>query len=104
MLTRSLDVYGRNLLVEFKKRYTGTNNGDIGFSGEEMAQALNCSNRPADRARRDLIDRGFVKLSRKGRFDWKWRGEGGSRSNTYILTEYPIDYPQHSASPPPRTS
>jgi hypothetical protein len=90
---RSLDVYERQLYVEFKARYTGVNNGNIGFSGEEMAEALNCSNRPADRALRTLIERGFVKIAKKGHFDWKRRNEGGSRSNTYILTEYPIDYP-----------
>ncbi len=90
---RSLDVYERGLYLEFKARYTGVNNGAIGFSGEEMRAALKCSNRPADRALRTLIERGFVKVAKKGHFDWKHRSEGGSRSNTYILTEYPIDYP-----------
>ena len=96
---QSLDVYGRQLYVEFKLRYTGSNNGDIGFSGAEMEAALRCSNRPVDRALLDLVDRGFVKLSQKGSFDWKSRPNGGRRSNTWILTEYPIDYPVRSAMP-----
>ncbi|MGN6143436.1 MAG: hypothetical protein ACTHOP_07595, partial [Mesorhizobium sp.] len=77
---RSLDVYERALYVEFKARYNGTNNGDIAFSGDEMAAALNCSNRPADRALRTLTDRGFIRLSKRGHFDWKRRQDGGSRS------------------------
>jgi len=96
---QSLDSYGRALLVEFKKRYTGNNNGDIGFSGSEMERALGCSNGPADRALRDLIDRGFVKLSQKGSFSWKRAQGGGSRASTWTLTEYPIDWPERSAMP-----
>lgn len=96
---QSLDVYERSLYVEFKARYNGSNNGDIAFSGDQMAKSLNCSNRPADRALRTLLDRGFVRLSQRGHFDWKSRSDGSSRSNTYILTEYPIDWPAHSAMP-----
>ncbi len=96
---RSLDVYERCLYVEFKARYSGSNNGDIGFSGDEMCVALNCSNRPADRACERLVQLGFVKIAKKGHFDWKARAEGRSRSSTWTLTEYPLDYPTHSAMP-----
>jgi hypothetical protein len=97
---RELDVYERQLYVEFKARYTGTNNGNIAFSGEEMAAALNCSNRPADRALKTLIAFGFIKVARKGHFDWKWRdGRRQNRSTTYSLTEYGIDYPERSLMP-----
>src|SRR5262249_30857908 len=96
---RSLDVYERCLYVEFKARYSGANNGDISFSGEEMAEALNCSNVPADRACKRLVDLGFVKLAKKGHFDWKARAENRTRASTWILTEYPLDYPERSAMP-----
>ncbi|MER9005916.1 hypothetical protein NKI15_19995 [Mesorhizobium sp. M0862] len=96
---RSLDVYERCLYVEFKGRYSGANNGDIAFSGDEMCVALNCSNRPADRACDRLVELGFVKLATKGHFDWKARAEGRSRASTWTLTEYPLDYPTHSAMP-----
>lgn len=96
---RSLDVYERCLYTEFKARYTGANNGDISFSGEEMAAALNCSNVPADRACRRLIALGFVKLAKKGHFDWKARAENRTRASTWILTEYSLDYPERSAMP-----
>ncbi|RUU35369.1 hypothetical protein EOC93_26340 [Mesorhizobium sp. M6A.T.Ce.TU.002.03.1.1] len=96
---QSLDVYGRVLLVEFKKRYNSTNNGNISFSGREMEAALGCSNKPADRALSDLIDRGFVKVAKKGHFDWKTQAGGGTRASTYILTEYPIDYPMRVLAP-----
>jgi len=97
---RSLDVYERALYIEFKQRYNGSNNGNIGFSGEEMRAALNCSNKPADRALRTLIERGFIKRAAIGHFDWKWRKEGGSRSSTYILTEHAVDYPLKVLSGP----
>ena len=97
---RSLDVYERCLYAEFKARYSGANNGDISFSGEEMAEALNCSNVPADRACKRLIELGFVKLAKRGHFDWKARGENRSRASTWILTEYSLDYPERSAMPP----
>ena len=90
---QSLDVYERALYVEFKARYNGVNNGGISFSGDEMAAALNCSNRPADRARDKLISRGFVKVAQHGHFDWKSRGENRSRASTYTLTEHSIDLP-----------
>lgn len=96
---RSLDVYERCLYVEFKGRYSGANNGNIAFSGDEMCGALNCSNRPADRACDRLVELGFVKLATKGHFDWKARAEGRSRASTWTLTEYPLDHPTHSAMP-----
>ncbi|WJI80835.1 MULTISPECIES: hypothetical protein [unclassified Mesorhizobium] len=96
---RSLDVYERALYVEFKARFTGANNGDISFSGKEMAEALNCSNVPADRACKRLVALGFVKLAKKGHFDWKARAENRTRASTWILTEYSLDYPERSAMP-----
>lgn len=95
-----MDVYARSLYVEFKARYTGTNNGGISFSGKEMETALNCSNRPADRALATLLERGFVKVSQRGSFDWKGSKGKQARATTYILTEYPIDLPTRSVMPP----
>jgi len=97
---RTLDVYARSLYIEFKARYTGTNNGDIAFSGKEMEAALNCSNRPADRALATLIERGFVKVAKRGSFNWKRAKDGQARATTYILTEYSIDLPTRSSMPP----
>lgn len=97
---RTLDVYSRSLYVEFKARYTGANNGGISFSGKEMEAALNCSNRPADRALATLLDRGFIKISQRGSFEWKGAKGKQARATTYILTEHPIDLPTRSAMPP----
>lgn len=96
---QSLDVYERALYVEFKARYNGVNNGNIAFSGDEMAAAMNCSNRPADRALKTLLERGFVKVSQKGNFSWKVAGDGKRRATTYTLTEYSLDWPDRSAMP-----
>ncbi|TIV66916.1 MAG: hypothetical protein E5V89_25135 [Mesorhizobium sp.] len=49
---------------------------------------------------RRLIELGFVKLAKRGLFDWKARGENRTRASTWILTEYSLDYPERSTMPP----
>jgi hypothetical protein len=94
---RSLGPAARALLVEFKARYSGTNNGAIVFSYREMEAALGVGNRIVMRAMDELIDRGFVREQQKGSFDWKARLDGRpSRATTWVLTEYPIDVPLRS--------
>lgn len=96
---QSLDVYARALLVEFKRRYNGQNNGGIAFSLNEMQTALGCSNKPVAKALVALQERGFVRLAQKGSFDWKARGRAPSRSSTWILTEHSIDLPLRTLTP-----
>ncbi len=96
---QSLDVYARALLVEFKRRYNGQNNGGIPFSLNEIQAALGCSNKPAAKALEALQDRGFVRLAQKGSFDWKSRGGVHSRASTWTLTEHPIDLPSRILMP-----
>ncbi|AMS40508.1 hypothetical protein FHS67_002881 [Aminobacter aminovorans] len=97
---RSLGPYARCLYVEIKRRYNGQNNGNISMSYREAAHLLGCSNKPVPNAIDELIEKGFIKPSQKGSFDWKTRLDSGAmRATTWILTELPIDWPQHSAMP-----
>lgn len=96
---RSLSPFSRCLYIELKLRYNGYNNGDIAMSQREAEAAIGCSNKPAQRALRDLQERGFIRIAQKGSFDWKTADTGESKSTRWILTEHPIDYPQPSVMP-----
>ena len=96
---RSLGCLRAPALRRVQVPLQGQNNGDIAFSGDEMMCGAELQQQAADRALKTLMERGFLKLSKKGHFDWKRRAEGGSRSNTYTLTEYGIDWPERSAMP-----
>ena len=44
-----LSVYGRALLIEFRKRYNGSNNGQIAMSVRDAANLPNCHKDTAGR-------------------------------------------------------
>ena len=56
----SLRSVSRALLVEIWKRYNGSNNGEIGFSVRDAAEALGVGKDTVCRAFDELIDRGFL--------------------------------------------
>ncbi|RLP28384.1 hypothetical protein [Mesorhizobium sp. YM1C-6-2] len=97
---RSLNVYARALLIEFKRKYNGQNNGAISMSSREAAALIGCSNKPIPLAFAQLFDRGFIKLVQRGSFDNKVRIDGSLRASTYRLTEYAIDEPIRIADVP----
>ena len=97
---RSLTVASRALYVEFKRRYNGTNNGDIIMSYREAEAALGVGNRVVMKAIKELEGKGFIRAHQKGAFDWKARLDGRpSRATTWVLTEFPVDVPVRSLIP-----
>lgn len=56
----------RALYIELKRRYTGTNNGDIFLSQRDAAKALNVSKDTAHAYFRDLAARGFIEVTQGG--------------------------------------
>ncbi|MCG6115225.1 MAG: hypothetical protein MEQ84_08500 [Mesorhizobium sp.] len=90
---RSLSVYSRCLYIEIKRRYTGSNNGQIVFSFREAMEAVGCSNRPMLAAFDELQHKGFIKAVEKGAFSWKVRVDGKGRATTWLLTEHKADHP-----------
>lgn len=68
---RHASVYERGLYIEIKRRYNGSNNGDIPLSHREACDLLGCSNRPVLTAFRGLQMKGFIKARVKGSFNWK---------------------------------
>jgi DNA-binding transcriptional MocR family regulator len=91
---RSLDGNARALYVELAMLYygVGTNNGRIGFSVRQAAQAIHVSKDTAARAMRHLQERGFIVATTKGRFD------GKRHATRWRLTEFKCDLTGQLAS------
>jgi hypothetical protein len=90
---RQASVFERSLYIEIKRRYNGSNNGDVPLSHREAQDLLGCSNRPVLVAFRGLQKKGFIKARVRGSFNWKASADGVGRSTRWELTEYPLDVP-----------
>jgi hypothetical protein len=97
---RSLNVYARALLIEYKRKYNGHNNGGISMSFREACVLVGCSNTPMRLAHVQLIDRGFIKITKPGKFGDRIFAGGPLRASTWTLTEYAIDEPVRIAAVP----
>lgn len=82
---RSLSPVGRALLVEFRALYDGKENR-VYMSIREIMRRLNIGQRQAQRARDELIDRGFIRVLTPGTFNRKCR-----HATEYALTHEPLD-------------
>jgi len=73
----SLSVYARALLLELIDRYTGNNNGMIGFGVREAKYELRCGTSTVIRAMQQLDDAGLARPliigDRRGRKASEWR-------------------------------
>jgi hypothetical protein len=84
---RSLSVVARCLYDELKRSYNGSNNGDVFLSVRDAAKKLHVGKSTASEAFKELEERGFTRLKRKGAFNLKSDARRGMAS-TWILTEY----------------
>jgi DNA-binding transcriptional MocR family regulator len=73
----------RALYIEFRRRFNGGNNGHIFLSHRDAAKALNMGRDTVSRYFKDLIERGFIVVT-KGHF---LGPEGIGQSTHYRLTE-----------------
>ena len=89
---QSLDSNARATYVELAMLYSGGNNGRIGFSARQAAQAIHVSKNTAARAMIALQDRGFVVATTKGRFDRQ------RHATRWRLTEFRCDRTDQPAS------
>ena len=80
---RSLSCDARALLTEFRALYTGKENR-VYMSVREAMNRTGLSQRPAQRAIADLLDRGFIRLLEKGSFHCK-----AGPASLYQLTSEP---------------
>lgn len=90
---RALTPTARALLVEFRKRYKGAEN-KIPYSQREMQQDLGISQRPTAAARRELLDKGWVRELTPGAFHRKAR-----HAAEYALTNEPLHQGRGETAP-----
>ena len=91
---QSLNGNARAIYVELSKLYrgVGTNNGWIGFSVRQAAQAIHVSKDTAARAMSHLQERGFIVATTKGCFARK------RHATRWRLTEFNCDLTGQPAS------
>jgi len=93
---RSLDVYARALLIEFKGLYNGANNGELYMSVRDAAKRLGITSKDyAAAALQQLEDRGFIVPTRKGS---RTRRAETNLATSWRLTEYDDDLTGRSAT------
>jgi len=82
---RSLCSDARSLLTEFRSLYNGGENR-IYMSVREAMDRMNVGQRPAQRALKELLDRGWIRLVERGSFNRKAR-----HATVYALTNEPLE-------------
>ena len=90
---RSLSTDARALLLELRLLYAGRENR-VFLSLRDMQTRLNVGQRRAQKARDELIDRGFIRTLQTGSFERKMR-----HASEFALLNEPID--QREGSTPP---
>jgi len=65
---RSLSGSAIKYYVEIRRRYNGTNNGDLSLSQREAAALLGMSGHTLQRVQDELAEKGFIKMTRRGGF------------------------------------
>lgn len=85
---RHASAYAQALYGHLKRRYAGpgTNNGKLYLSVREAATLLNCSKSTAAIAFQELIELGFIRVSKPSGFSVKHRA-----ATEYRLTEFTCD-------------
>jgi hypothetical protein len=81
----ALTPAARALYVELAQRYNGFNNGEISLSVREAAWLLHIAKDTASKTFHELEEKGFIKRSVCGSFNWKLR-----HATTWILTEFDL--------------
>ena len=79
---KTLRAKPTKLLIDIAVQYRGTNNGDLCAPLSIMRERGWSSNDQLFRARKEVVDRGFVRVSRQG---------GRNQCTLYALTWQPID-------------
>ena len=70
--------------VEICRRYNGGNNGKIAMSHNECAANIKAGKQTVNRAVRQLIEHGFIKIVKKGYFT-------GRQATEYAITDFHLD-------------
>lgn len=80
---RSLGGAAVKVYVELRRRYNGGNNGQLSLSLDEGARLLGLGKATVQRALGELVDRGFIRMTRRGR----WYGR---EATTWAVSDRPL--------------
>lgn len=86
-----LSLTARCLEMVLKALFNGLNNGEIFLSVREAARKLGVTPNTAQKAFRELEEKGFIRAKQKGSFSWKT-----GKATSWILTEF--DYNNMTAT------
>src|SRR4051794_34133621 len=92
---QSLSPAARALYLVIRKHFNGHNNGQIHLSRDLLMHELGVGSEHTSTARDQLLERGFLKITSQGGFDYK-AGARAGRAHTYELTE--LEMPGRPAS------
>ncbi len=89
---RRMSAWGRSLLLEYRRKYNGSNNGEIAMSVRQAARLLNCCLDTAAKAQGELEEKGWVREAQKGSFHWKEDASGRKHrpATTWRITNQPV--------------
>lgn len=82
---RALSAKAMALYPFIAIRYNGYNNGDISFSVREAAGLLKVGKSTAQRLFDELIDKGFIKITKDSSFSYKMK-----RARRFEITQWPL--------------
>lgn len=77
---RSLSGPAVKIYLELRCRFSGGNNGDLSLSLDEASRLLGIGKATAKRAFAELVEKGFIVLTHRGRFT-------GRKAATYCVTD-----------------
>lgn len=89
---RRLSAWGRSLLLEYRRKYNGSNNDEIAMSVRQAARLLNCCLDTAANAQGELEEKGWIREAKKGTFNWIEDASGRKHrpATTWRITNQPV--------------
>jgi hypothetical protein len=104
---RRLSGPALKVFIEVRTRFNGGNNGELTLSLDEAASKLGIGKGTAQRAFAELVDKGFIRMTRKGQWFGRrataWRvtdkgGDGEAPTNDWRTWQPPRPLPNLSPS------
>jgi DNA-binding transcriptional MocR family regulator len=92
---RSLSFAAIAAYIELARHYNGINNGELHLSARELAKGRYCSRQTAARAIAELVDKGFIEITRDSGFNVKSHAR---QARQYRLTVFFCNLTRQPAS------
>ena len=73
---RLMSAYGRALLLEYRRKHNGSNNGEIAMSALDAARLVGCCKNTAFKTQKELVDKGWIRPTQTGSFHLKTDAAG----------------------------